>query len=115
MANHARDITILMADRATLERLVRAATTPAGLSRRARAVLLMGEGVAGSEIATRVGYTPVQISRIRARFGEAGVAGFADPAPSGRPPQLTEGQRPRILSPTPKAPPEGLGPWDTRE
>lgn len=115
MANHSRTITISTAARETLERLVRAAMTPAGLSRRARAVLLMGEGLSGAEIATRVGYTPVQISRIRARFAEAGVAGLADRVRSGRPAELSDAKRARILALTLKAPPKGLSQWSTRE
>jgi transposase len=115
MANHVREITVTSEAHAQLERLVRASTTPAGLSRRARAVLLMLDGVPGTEIASRTGYTPVQISRIRARFAEAGVAGLADRARSGRPAQLTEAKRARILAMTLKAPPKGLSQWSTRE
>lgn len=115
MANHSRDITISVEDRAVLEHLARAATAPAGVSRRARAVLLMGDGLSGTAIATRVGYTPVQISRIRARFAEAGVAGVADRARSGRPPEVSEAKRARILALTLKAPPKGLSQWSTRE
>jgi transposase len=115
MANHVRAITVSTEARATLERLVRASTTSAGLSRRARAVLLMAEGLAGTEIATRTGYSPVQISRIRTRFAEAGVAGLADRARSGRPVQLTDAKRARILALTLKAPPKGLSQWSTRE
>ena len=43
MANHLRSIMLVDPDRQELERLLRASTTPAGLSRRARAVLLMAE------------------------------------------------------------------------
>ena len=68
MANHLRAFTLADSDREELERILRASTTPAGLSRRARAVLLMVEGVPGVEIARRIGYTVVQVSRIRRRF-----------------------------------------------
>jgi hypothetical protein len=44
MANHVRPIVVTEANRSELERLCRASTTPAGLSRRARAVLLMAQG-----------------------------------------------------------------------
>ena len=60
MANHVRPIVVSAADRAALERLQRAPSTPAGLSRRARAVLLMAQGVSGVEIADRIGYTVVR-------------------------------------------------------
>lgn len=115
MANHAREITISAAARAMLERLAGASTTPAGLNRRARAVLLMAEDLPGTEIATRTGYTPVQISRIRARFAAEGVAGLAERARSGRPVEITAAKRARILALTLKAPPKGLSQWSTRE
>lgn len=75
----------------------------------------MGDGVAGTEIATRLGYTPVQISRIRARFADAGVAGLADRPRSGRPAEVTDAKRARILALTLKAPPKVLSQWNTRE
>jgi hypothetical protein len=65
MANRVRPIVVSEADRHELERLGRGSSTPARLSRRARAVLLMAQGVAGVEIATRTSYTVVQISRLR--------------------------------------------------
>ena len=74
MANRVRPIEVSAADRTELERLQRAPSTPAGLSRRARAVLLMSEGVSGVDIAERIGYTVVQVSRIRRRFAEGGVS-----------------------------------------
>ena len=70
MANRVRPIVVAEADRHHLERLCRGSTTPAGLNRRARAVLLMAQGLSGVAIATRTGYTVVQISRLRRRFAE---------------------------------------------
>jgi transposase len=115
VANHARAIALVEADRLELERLQRSPSTPAGLSRRARAVLLMARGVAGTEIARLTGYTPVQISRIRRRFAEEGLAGLADKPRSGRPPQLTEAKSARIVALTLRDPPPGLTQWSTRE
>ena len=45
MANHSRPIELTKADRTDLERLQRSPSTPSGLSRRARAVLLMADQV----------------------------------------------------------------------
>lgn len=115
MANHARAIALGEADRLELERLQRSPSTPAGLSRRARAVLLMARGVSGAEVARLTGYTPVQISRIRRRFAEEGMAGLADKPRSGRPPQLTEAKSARIVALTLRDPPPGLTHWSTRE
>src|SRR3990170_4625163 len=85
MANRVHPIVVSAADRQELERLHRAPSTPAGLSRRARAVLLMAQSVPGVAIAERVGYTVVQVSRLRRRFAEHGVAGLHDRPRSGPP------------------------------
>lgn len=115
MANHARVLTLAAADREELERLQRSSSGPAGVSRRARAVLLMAGDMPGTEVARLTGYTPVQISRIRQRFAEQGLAGLADRPRSGRPPRLTEAKGARIVALTLKAPPQGLTQWSTRE
>ena len=115
MANHARTIELAASERIELERLQRSSSAPAGLSRRARAVLLMAGDVSGVEVARLTGYTPIQISRIRRRYAEQGLAGLMDRPRSGRPPQLTEAKRARIVALTLKAPPKGLTHWSTRE
>jgi len=115
MANQARPIALAESDRRELERLQRSPSTPAGLARRARAVLLMVQGEAGTEIARRTGYTPVQISRIRRRFSEEGVAGLVDKPRSGRPPRLSEAKSAQIVALTLRNPPAGLTQWSTRE
>jgi transposase len=115
MANHARTIELAASERIELERLQRSSSAPAGLSRRARAVLLMAGDVSGVEVARLTGYTPIQISRIRRRYAEQGLAGLMDRPRSGRPPQLTAAKRARIVALTLKAPPKGLTHWSTRE
>src|SRR4029453_11071250 len=105
VANRVRPIALSDTDRAELERLHRASSTPAGLSRRVRAVLLMAQGLSGVEIAERIGYTVVQISRLRRRFAEDGGAGLHErarrgggfaPQPAGGwpPPRAPPGPRP---------------------
>lgn len=115
MANHLRSIVVDDADRRELERLLRASTTRAGLSRRARAVLLMAEGMSNVAIAERVGYTVVQVSRLRRRFAETGLAGLHDRARSGRPPTITARKRAQIVAQTLKPPLAGHTHWTTRD
>ena len=115
MANHVRPIVVTEADRRELERLQRAASTRAGLSRRARAVLLMAQGRSGVEIAERIGYTVIQVSRIRRRFAEGGLAGLYDRPKSGRPPTLTARKRAQIVALTLKPPGSGLTHWTSRD
>lgn len=115
MANHVRSIEVSAADRAELERLQRASSTPAGHSRRARAVLLMTQGLTHVEIAERIGYTVVQVSRIRRRFAEGGVASLRERPKSGRPATITARQRAQIVALTLKPPGAGRTHWTTRD
>ena len=98
MANRVRPIAVSEADRHELERLQRSTSAAAGLSRRARAVLLMVQNVSGVEIAERTGYTVVQVSRLRRRFAEHGIAGLHDRPRSGRPPTITARKRAQIVA-----------------
>jgi len=115
MANRVRPVEVTEADRVELERLQRTPSTPAGLSRRARAVLLMAAGLSGVEIAERIGYGVVQISRIRRRFAETGVAGLAERPKPGRPPTVSARQRARIVALTLKPPGAGRTHWTSRD
>src|SRR6266700_5444874 len=115
MANRVRPIAVSEADRHELERLQRAPSTPSGLSRRARAVLLMVQGMSGVAIAERVGYTVVQVSRLRRRFADQGIAGLQDRPRSGRPPTITARKRAQIVALTLKPPAAGLTHWSTRD
>ena len=115
MANRVRPIAVSAADRHELEHLQRAPSTPSGLSRRARAVLLMAQGMSGVDIAERVGYTVVQVSRLRRRFADHGVAGLQDRPRSGRPPTITARKRAQIVALTLKPPAAGLTHWSTRD
>lgn len=115
MANHARPIVLEAADRAELARLQRSTRGPAGVSRRARVILLLADQVSGAEVARRTGYTVVQVSRLRRRFAEAGFAGLADQPRSGRPPSITARKRAQIVAKTLQPPGEGLTHWSARE
>ena len=115
MANHSRPIVLGKADRAELERIQRSSSVPAGLSRRARVVLLMADNVSGAEVARMTGYTRVQISRLRRRFAEQGLAGLEDKPRSGRPPTITARKRAQIVALTLKSPGSGLSHWSSRE
>jgi transposase len=101
--------------RRDLEKLVRTPSTPAGLSRRARAVLLMADGESGAEVARRCGYTTVQVSRIRRRVTEEGVPGIFERPRSGRPPVIGSRKRAQVVAITLRKPESGLSQWTTRE
>jgi transposase len=115
VARQPRRFTLTEEGRRELEAVLRAPSAPAGLAKRARAVLLMGDGVSGAEVARRCGYTPVQVSRIRRRVCEEGIPGLADRPRSGRPPVLKPRKRAQIVALTLKQPEAGLSQWSTRE
>ena len=108
MANHSRAIVLSDADRVSLERLQRSTSGPAGLSRRARVVLLLAEAETGAEVARRTGYTVVQVSRLRKRFAEEGLAGLDDKPRSGRPPTISARTRAQVVAKTLQPPGEGV-------
>lgn len=62
--HHVQPIEVSAVEGPDLERLQRASSTAARPSRRARAILLMTQGLSGVEIAGRIGHTVVQVSRI---------------------------------------------------
>jgi len=115
MANRIRSIDLSDEERGELERLRRATAVRAGVSRRAGAVLMMADEVSGVEIARRTGYTPVQISRIRARFAEERLDGLYDRPRSGRPREVTARKIARVVALTLKPPPRGHTHWSTRD
>lgn len=115
MANIARPVRMADDERRALVRLQRSSRAPAGLVRRARAVLLMAGGIPGSEVARRTGYTPVQVSRIRQRFCDERLAGLGDRARSGRPRTVTGRTTARIVALTLKPPPAGVTHWSSRD
>src|SRR5438445_3662003 len=115
VANCIRPIVVSEVNRHELERLQRSPSAPAGLSRRARAVLLMAQDVPGVEIAERTGYTVVQVSRLRRRFAEYGVAGLQDRPRPGRPPSITARKRAQIVALALKPAAPGLTHWSTRD
>ena len=61
------------------------------------------------------GYTVVQVSRLRRRFAEEGLAGLHDKPRSGRPPVITGRTRARVVAKTLKPPGAGLTHWSTRD
>ncbi len=115
MANHSRPIVLTGSDRVELERLQRTPSTRAGLSRRAQAVLLMAQGHSGVEIAERIGYTVVQVSRIRRRFAQEGLAGLEDRVRPGRPATISARKRAQVVALTLKPPAAGMTQWTTRD
>jgi transposase len=93
-------------DRVRLESLTRSSSVRAGLSQRARIVLLASEGVANAEIARRVGVARQTVIDWRERYRIAGIAGLDDQPRSGRPRVIDDAA---VVVETLTPPPEDLG------
>ena len=115
MANHSRAIVLSEDDRVELERIVRSSSGAAGLSRRARTVLLMADSISGAGAALLTGYTTVQVSRIRRRFAETGLDGLQDKPRSGRPREVSSRKTAQVVAMTLKPPPSGISHWSSRD
>jgi transposase len=77
-------------DRPTLVSWMRSPGVKAGLARRARIVLLAGEGVPNTDIAARVGVSRPTVNLWRDRYATGGISALVDEPRSGRPAQVDE-------------------------
>jgi transposase len=100
-------------DRETLVSWTRSSSMRAGLARRARIVLLAGEGVPNVEIAERVGVSRPTVNLWRDRYATGGLAGLRDEPRSGRPRRVDEAE---VVVRTLEPPPQRLGitHWSSR-
>ena len=115
MPRPARSIRLDDWERSGLERIASAPTGLAGPARRARAVLLMSDGTSGTEVARMLGYTPVQVSRVRARFLEERLDSIHDRERPGRPKTISPRKIAQVVAITLSRPPRGLSRWTVRE
>src|SRR3954467_6543839 len=116
MPAHVRTVEIPEADRRELERRVRDKSAPARVVERARIVLLAADEVPDKEIATIVGCAEGTVVTWRGRYAEHGLAGLEDLPRPGKPAQLPESLRDRVLELTLTQPPDQFGAthWSSR-
>ena len=100
--------------RAELERIVRGRSCPAGLSLRARMMLLASDGESNRQIALRFGVKAHSVGEWRRRFEEAGCDGLKDRPRSGRPAEITPALKRKIVNTVCRKPPKGLSRWSVR-
>jgi transposase len=107
-----RDIVILGYRRkARLEAIVRRASAPQALVRRARIVLLAAGGLPNERIARELGCAVSTVRAWRRRFARGGLAGLSDRPRSGRPGVYGPDVRLRVAVTATSVPPEGCSAW----
>ena len=105
-------IVVSAEQRAMLESMVRSQTIDVRAARRARIVLLAGQGLGDREIARQLGVGRIQVARWRGRFAEGGVEAIqADLPRSGRKPRIDAAEIVRVTTQTK---PEAGTHWSTR-
>src|ERR671917_2400082 len=116
MAAHVRVVQVADADRRELQRRARDKGAPARVVERARIVLLAADGVPGKQIAAIVGCAEGTVVTWRGRYAEQGLAGLEDLPRPGKPAQLPEELRDRVLELTLTEPPTRFGAthWSSR-
>ena len=85
------------AERRTLRAWQRATTTPAGLARRGRIILLLADGMTITDIAATVGLSRRHTYKWIQRFVQEGLEGLYDRAPG--PHRQSEPRRPERAGP----------------
>jgi transposase len=99
------------AERAELQRRVRAHTTPQRAVKRARVVLLAADGVPNRQIAPLVGMDPHTVAQWRRRFEAERLAGLEDRQRPGRPLVYGHDDRLRIVAQVTQEPPDPASHW----
>src|SRR5512133_2207339 len=104
-------LTISDAERAELQRRVRAHTTPQRAAQRARVVLLAADGLPNRQIAPMVGMNEHTVAQWRRRLESERLAGLQDRQRPGRPLVYDHDQRLRIVATVTQQPPDPASHW----
>jgi transposase len=102
------------ADREQLGALVRAQSMPHALVRRARIVLLSGQGKSNREVARRCGVSTPVVSHWRRRYQQRGLAGLHDDLRPGRPRTHDDEQVAELIKLVTQRKPEVASHWSVR-
>jgi len=100
-------------ERADLERLLRATSTPAGIARRARCILLLGNGASYAAVCATLAVTDRFVAQWKQRYRDGGILALADAPRAGRQDhRLTPAVEARIIRITrEERPPTPLTHW----
>ena len=95
--------------RIELESLARRRTGAAGISLRARMILLCAAGESNRQIALKFEVKPHTVGMWRKRFEQNGCSGLSDEKRSGRPAFISPALKQKIVNTVCRKPPKGLG------
>src|SRR3954464_4934949 len=116
MAAHVQVVQVPDVDRRELQRRARDKGAPARVVERARIVLLAADEVPGKQIAAIVGCAEGTVVTWRGRYAAHALPGLEDLPRPGKPAQLPEALRDRVLELTLTEPPDRFGAthWSSR-
>ncbi|MEA2567173.1 MAG: hypothetical protein QOD49_2350 [Actinomycetota bacterium] len=98
-------------EREELQRLVRAHTTPQRLVKRAKVILMAGDGVPNHQISMAVGMGEAYVAKWRQRFEAKRMDGLADDPRPGRPRIYGPEERLRLVATVTSEPPDPASHW----
>jgi transposase len=106
-------VSLTPGERSDLEQLLRATSTPSGIARRARCVVMLADGASYADVCATLGVTDRFVARWKQRYLDGGVLALADAPRAGRRDhRLTPAAEARILHLTQHAaPPVPLTHW----
>jgi len=113
MARPKLALTLSAEQRAELNRLIKAPSTPQKIVRRARIIRLAAEGHDNQKIAGELETSHVTVGLWRQRFVDLGLAGLEEAPRSGRPAEIGTAQINKVLAEVVQ-PPKGRGRWSCR-
>ncbi len=101
-------------EREVLERWARRPKSSQVLALRCRIVLAAADGLASTEIATRLGCTPSTVGKWRGRFARRGFDGVHDEPRPGKPRSIGDEEVERVIVKTLEEQPPDATHWSTR-
>jgi len=107
-------LTIEEADRLQLQALVRSRSMPHSLVRRARIILLSGDGQSNREVARRCGVSAPAVSHWRRCYQDRGLAGLHDELRPGRPRTHDDEKVAELIKLVVESKPEHATHWSVR-
>ena len=118
MARTGRPVIAILLSEAEKDFLLKLSTkrmAPASEVKRAKSILLMGEGLSNQAIAGRVGFCAVTVGSLRQRFHQLRLEGLSDLPRNGPPRKIGDDQVERLIEQTLHSKPKGATHWSTRK